>query len=350
MTNILNMPSEETNIRLAVALETIAKNQSVADYTNSPGSKYLWAGDKQAGFFGIVPASDFITGTDLATQIGLTAGTAMESNTSWIKYIIDGKIRYVPLRPIKHSVTWDAIYNAGAVYGDGTIGTLPPAGRMGVNLEISSTDNSINTTTQCFLSGTDESDTVAAIGDTITMAGWSNEVNNGTFTVVSITTNKIVLSGATLISESSKSTAKIYKTSNAVTQNATVTIAGAVYKVMLMDGFENDPFASEDADRDAIGSEWNRIMLPLHEKAKLQNWNYPAYVGTTEYWGLNLSDFDLRTHYNFGVGSYSWIKEVRDLTTWRRGTRGFTGVSRTTWTHSWLVNSNYGFRPVLERL
>ena len=350
MANILNKPSEGTLERVAIAVETIVKNQSVADYTDSPGSKYLWAGDKQAGFFGIIPASDFITGTDLVTQIGLTAGTAMESNTSWIKYIIDGKIRYVPLRPIKHSVTWDAIYNAGAVYGDGTIGTLPPAGRMGVNLEISSTDNSINTTTQYFLSGTDDSDTVAAIGDTITMSGWSNGVNNGTFTVVSITTNKIVLSGATLISELNKSTAKIYKTSNAVTQNATVTISGAVYKVMLMDGFENDPSASGDADRDAIGSEWNRIMLPLHEKAKLQNWNYPAHAGTTEYWGLNLSDFDLRTHYTFGVGSYSWTKEVRDTTTWRRGYRGGNGVSYAAWAYSWVVSSNHGFRPVLERL
>lgn len=348
MANILNTPSEETFERVAGALETMAKNQSVADYSNSPGSKYLWAGDKQAGFFGIVPSGDFINGTGLASAIGLTSGTAMESDSSWIKYIYNGRIRFTPLRPFRHSATWNAIYNAGAVYGDGTIGVLPPAGRMGTDLILDASDNSINTTTQYFLSGTDSSDTVANIGDTITLAGFSNSGNNGTATVVSITNTKIVISGKTLVNETGNSNSKIYKTSNAIIQNATVTINGDIYKVMLMGGFENDPFQSEQGDRDAIGSEWNSIILPLHERAKLQNWNYPAYAGTTEYWGLNLSDFDLRTHYQFGVGGYTWTKEVRDLTTWRRGSRGFGGASYALCFHSFLVYSNLGWRPVLE--
>ena len=348
--NILNKPSEETFLRVAESLETIAKNQSIADYTESPGSKYLWAGDKQAGFFGIIPSADFIDGLALATALGITSGTAMESDSSWLKYIYKGRIRFTPVRPFRHSITWDAIYNVGAVYGDGTIGTLPPAGRMGDNLEILASDNSINTTTQYFLSGTDSSDTVATVGDTITMSGWANGANNGTFTVDSITNTKIVLSGGTLVNESNRASAKIYKTSNAVSQNATVTIGGLTYKVMLIGGFENDPFFSGDVDRDAIGSEWNDVILPLHERAKLQNWNYPAYAGTTEYWGLNLSDFDLRTHNQFGVGSYTWTKEVRDLTTWRRGLRGFYGASNAYWYHSFNVSSYRGWRPVLELL
>jgi len=347
--NILNKPSEETFERVANALETISKNQSIADYTNAPGSKYLWAGSKQAGLFGIVPSADLIDGLALASAIGLTSGTAMESDSAWIKYIYNGRVRFTPLRPFRHSVTHDAIYNAGAVYGDGTIGTLPPAGRLGVGLEILAADNSINTTTQYFLSGTDSSDTVAAIGDTITMSGWSNSANNGTFTVISITNTKIILSGS-LVNESNKPSAKIYKTSNAKSQNATVTIGTNNYKVMLMGGFENDVLISGSADRDAIGSEWNSIMLPIHEKAKLQNWNYPAYAGTTEYWGLNLSDFDLRTHSQFGVGSYSWTKEVMDSTTWRRGSRGAFGVSYAFWVLSWVVYSSSGWRPVLELL
>lgn len=348
MANILNTPSEETFERVADALETIAKNQSVADYSNSPGSKYLWAGDKQSGFFGIVPSGDFINGTDLASAIGLTSGTAMETNSSWIKYIYNGRIRFTPLRPFRHSVTWDAIYNAGAVYGDGTIGILPPAGRLGSDLTIDASDNSINTTTQFFLSGTDSSDTVASAGDTITLAGWSNSGNNGTATVDSITNTKIVVSGKTLVNESNNINAKVYKTSNAVAQNATVTIGGDLYKVMLIGGFENDPFSSDDGDGDAIGSEWNSVILPLHERAKLQNWNYPAYAGITEYWGLNLSDFDLRTHNQFGAGSYTWTKEVRDLTTWRRGLRGYFGASYARWYLSFYVSSIFGWRPVLE--
>jgi hypothetical protein len=350
MANILNQPSEETFERVALAIETIAKNQSIADYTNSPGSKYLWAGDKQAGFFGIVPSGDFIDGLTLATELGITSGTAMESDSAWIKYIYKGRIRFTPLRPFRHSITWDAIYNAGAVYGDGTIGTLPPAGRMGAGLTIDSSDNSINTTTQFFLSGTDSSDTVANVGDTISLANWSNSANNGTATVDSITNTKIVVSGKTLVSETGGINSKIYKTSNAISQNAVVTIGANNYKVMLIGGFENDPFLSGDSDRDAIGSEWNEIILPLHERAKLQNWNYTAYAGTTQYWGLNLSDFDLRTHNQFGVGSYTWTKEVRDLTTWRRGYRGYVGASYAYWGFSFYVHSFLGWRPVLELL
>jgi hypothetical protein len=348
--NILNRPSEETHIRIADALEKMAVGLIEADSSGSPGGKYLVEGDREAGFFGFVPSSDFFTGTELATACGITSGTAQNSDVSWIKYMYNGQVCFTPLRTYRHSITWDAIYNAGCVYGDGTIGTLPPAGRMGTDLALDASDNSINTTTQYFLSGTDSSDTVAAIGDTITLSGFPTSGNNGTATVVSITNTKIVVSGITLTSETGTANSKIYKTSNAVTQNTIVSKNGFNYKVELMSGFENDPFDSGASDRDCIGSEWNRIILPLHEEAKLQNWAYPAYVGTTEYWKTNLSDFDLMTLYTLGAGSYTWTKEVRDLTSWRRGIRGNPGASNGYWNHSWNTSSHIGWRPRLVLL
>jgi hypothetical protein len=338
-------------------LRKIANTRVQEDYTMAPGSKFLMKGNRTSGFFGFVPSADFISGTALATELGITAGTAQNSDEPWIKHIVDGKIRFTPLKTFRHSIPWDAIYNAGAVYGNGGDGFLPPMGRAGLNLSIDATDNSINTTNQNFLgdktSGMDYADTVGAIGDTLVLKGWANGANNGTFTIDSITNTKIVLSGGALVTEAGGKESRFYNQANIVTQNATVVIGGLTYRVMLFRGAADDPLDSySDADRGSLGveNEWNRIMLPLHERAKLQNWNYPQYAGTTEYWETDLTDRDMNTHYTLGSGSHSWCQEVQDVTTWRRALRGGYGASFLRSLHSWGVLSNYGWRPVLELL
>jgi len=328
-----------------------AKENDRVDFSTSPGGKFLEGGTTDAGFLGFVPASNFITGSNLASAIGLSNGTLQNSDTPWLKYMYNGKICFTPLKTHRHSTTWDAIYNTGSVFGTGDEGILPVAGRIGTGLSISVADNSINTTTQHFLSGTDNSDTVAVVGDSITLKGWTTSANNGTFTVVSITNTKIVVSGGTLVTEVGNRLSKLYKTSNAVTQNRTVVISGLTYSVRLMRGTSNNPTNSyADSDRDGIGveDEWNAIVLPLHIKAKTQSWVYPQYAGNTDYWGIDLTDEDLITLSTYGSGSFSWCQDVNDLTTWRRVIRGYYGASSLHSTHSWIVYSGYGFRPVLE--
>ncbi len=118
-----------------------------------------------------------------------------------------------------------------------------------------------------------------------------------------------------------------------------------MYQVRLFKGFDEDPMNSfADADRGAVGagSEWNKIVLPLHEKAKLQNWSYPEYAGTTEYWETDLSDNDMILHNQFGLGSYRWTQEVRDDDqTFRRGYRGGGGASSAYANTSW--STVFGF-------
>ncbi|MFA5623281.1 MAG: hypothetical protein WC981_03570 [Candidatus Dojkabacteria bacterium] len=82
---------------------------------------------RQHGFFGEVASDEFISGDALASAIGLIAGISQNSTTSWLKFYIDGGIIYVPKKPIRHTVSWQDIYQAGAVYGDNTTG-LHPAG------------------------------------------------------------------------------------------------------------------------------------------------------------------------------------------------------------------------------
>lgn len=368
------LPNERQFDQMNELLAKIANAGMRIDYTDSPGGKFLLQGDKQAGFLGFVQANEFgkiednpegsqdFDGKNLALAIGLSDGTPINIDTAWIKYIYKSKICYAPIKPIRHTMSWDSIYNTGTVYGTDDEGTLPPTGRCGTDLTIDASDNSINCTTQNFLgdksSSMDYADTVARVGDTVVLKGWANEANNGEFTVESITDTKIVLSGGTLVTEVGGKKSRVYEKTKAIKQNTITTLNGMKFRVRLMTGAGTDPVDSYDnSDRGAVGpnNEWNSIILPLHEHAKLGNWNYPAYAKDKDGnaipdWGVHLTEEDLITHYTLGAGNYRWCQDVSDGTTWRRVYRGCTGASYLYRAHSWYRAWNYGWSPVLERI
>lgn len=90
-----------------------------------PGPGMIIGGDGLAGFYGEVPATEFITGDALASHIGLTAGSSTNSGSGWLKFSLDNKILYVAKQPLRHSLSWDAIYQRGAVYGVAGNGQFP---------------------------------------------------------------------------------------------------------------------------------------------------------------------------------------------------------------------------------
>ena len=369
--NIFNQPSEETHERIARALEAMSDTRPQEDFSSSPGSKYLVAGDKVSGFYGFVQPSEFgklgdgetakdFNGVNLALEVGLSSGSSQFSDTPWMKVSIDGKPCFIPLKSIRHSVTWDAIYNAGAVHGTGDEGLLPPTGRLGTDLVINGEDNSINTTKLNFLgnksAGMDYADTVGKVGDTLVLKGWSNEANNVEVTIVSITNTKIVVSGKQLVSENGGKSSRFYEKTKAVTQNKTVMIGGLEYLVTLIKGSGSNPVDSaNNNDRGSTGAnnEWNRIILPLHEQAKLGNWAYPQYAkdkdgNNIKDWGVGLTDENMQTHNKYGAGSYRWCQETVDTLPYRRVSRGYYGVSTSTWYLSWDAYSYHGWLPVLR--
>ena len=75
-------------------------------------------GDTDAGYYGTVASADFIAGDTLASNIGLTAGTAYNSDTPWLQFAWDEGIVMVPQKPFRHSISWDQIHAEDAVYGD----------------------------------------------------------------------------------------------------------------------------------------------------------------------------------------------------------------------------------------
>ena len=68
-----------------------------------------------------VPASELMSGTALASAIGLTAGTAQNSNEPWLHFELDGKTLYVAKKTFRHSISWNQINARGAVFGTATV-------------------------------------------------------------------------------------------------------------------------------------------------------------------------------------------------------------------------------------
>lgn len=91
---------------------------SPPDYSGLPGSNTLIGGDGVGGYFGEVSAIDLISGEDLCSAIGLTAGTLQESDAGWLKYYNNNEIIYVAKRTFRHSISWNNINAVGAIFGD----------------------------------------------------------------------------------------------------------------------------------------------------------------------------------------------------------------------------------------
>lgn len=134
---------------------------------------------------------------------------------------------------------------------------------------------------------------------------------------------------------------------NAVFGNRTVEIKGKTYKVRLMkgktEGKQNDSRAYQgDINK---GSEWNKLMLPIHKNAP-SSWAYPKNVNSpTANWNVGYTDADLVTHYS--NGSRSWCQEYGESTS-RRLYRSNGGVSYSGSGPSSNAGTVRGWRPVLE--
>lgn len=231
-----------------------SSSRSFTTPIRAPGPATLIAGNMQAGFFGEASASELISGTDLASMVGISEGSSQNSTAGWLKFAYKGKILFVAKKPFRNNISWDGIDSANAVYG-----------------------------------------------------------------------------------------------------GKTVEIDDLTYKIRLMKGALTDPCEYKDPDRGAHGSEWNRLMLPIHEQAIDDSWDYPDYVeNDIPVWSHNLgngsqgmyNDSDLVV--GTGFGRNSWCQETSKDNSNRRVYRGENGVS-----YSYAYTSSnrtivYGWRPVLE--
>ena len=113
---ITGVDPKSRTCRYRPVLELIAKGSEpfhhpdlgvLADNENFQYDPYT-----DTGYFGEVPASRFITGDNLASRIGLTAGSSINSNTNWLKFYWHGMVVYIAKTSIRYSVSWSMINNA----------------------------------------------------------------------------------------------------------------------------------------------------------------------------------------------------------------------------------------------
>lgn len=134
---------------------------------------------------------------------------------------------------------------------------------------------------------------------------------------------------------------------NCVYGDRIIEINGVKYKVRLMKGALTNPRDDSGGDKGAKGSEWNRLMLPIHIRAKDKSWKYPAYVeDNIPYWGIDYTDSDLRLS-GSSNGRAVWCRERNEKSD-IRVYRGEDGVSYSHGSIPSSTYSEYGFAPVLE--
>ena len=106
-----------------------------------PGPVELVGGDEQAGFYGEITSGDFIAGGLMASYAGLTTGSNINSNTSWLKFAYEGKVLYIPKYNTRSGVSWEDLYEAGVIYGTDDTGHFPVGGGTNQRTVISFDDN-----------------------------------------------------------------------------------------------------------------------------------------------------------------------------------------------------------------
>ncbi len=77
----------------------------------------LLVGNPDHGYFGEFSSTDVIRGDTLATQVGVRLGTAIHVTDGWLGFALNGKRLLVAKKPIRHSISWDALSTAGVVFG-----------------------------------------------------------------------------------------------------------------------------------------------------------------------------------------------------------------------------------------
>ena len=238
----------------------------------------------------IISASDFITGSELSSQLGITGGTAQFSNTPWIRFPAhltpNGKVLYTTLKTIRYGIDWDHLYQKGAIYGTGSTISAEEQYVLDHDTSYNGTNGTVSRVTQ-----------------------------NAQVTIHNVTYN-----------------VRVFKGANDIYSN----------------------YSDSDRGSIGPNNEWNNLILPLHEHSKDGNWNYPHYApDEIESWNVNYDDNELLTHYNFGDGSRSWCQEFGNYDDGtgafrRRVSRGGNGVSILNAIDSANTHSNRGWRPVLE--
>mgnify|MGYP005982914183 CR=1 FL=1 len=88
---------------------------------SGPGSKKLMRGTSDLGYFGTVSTTELYTDESLGAIVGVNPQfgifNTVPDKQVWYKFIYRGRIIYLARYATLRNVSYQDIYNAGAVYG-----------------------------------------------------------------------------------------------------------------------------------------------------------------------------------------------------------------------------------------
>lgn len=107
-----------------MALSTYEKTiQELAAYT--PGGDELLGGDWTCGYLGAVTSEELgllesgevATATSFAAACGVTAGSPINEEITWRKFISEGELVFIPDRVIRYNFSWSDLFKVGVTSG-----------------------------------------------------------------------------------------------------------------------------------------------------------------------------------------------------------------------------------------
>ena len=138
----------------------------------------------------------------------------------------------------------------------------------------------------------------------------------------------------------------------AVYGNKEITIDDNRYRVRLIKGASTNDTGGRANGAVMHDSEWNRLILPLHETSKSGSWVYKENIsktGVPKNWGINLSNSELSVGHS-GSGTAQLTQSFKDRNSNSIILRGYNAVDYSSMeTHlSSSTQSFLGWSPVLE--
>lgn len=118
----------ETYYYYTIAVVTngeVVLNPSTLAYqllNSGPGPQTLQCGDWLHGYFGVVPPAELASAAELAKLAQASPQTRV---FTWCKFIVKGKILFVPTDWLSEYTTWNTLYNNGLVFGINGPGPTP---------------------------------------------------------------------------------------------------------------------------------------------------------------------------------------------------------------------------------
>ena len=134
------------------------------DVSGSPGNiepindldgNPMFSVEKGIAYYGTVSSAELFTSDELASAVGITAGTSMSNDQLWHKYYWNGGVHFWR-KSVRYNITWTDIANAGAVYGTGTTTSRKGYSNTSVNQDAEVTKNGLTYAVRLMEGGTVE--------------------------------------------------------------------------------------------------------------------------------------------------------------------------------------------------